>query len=61
MATATKLADLEEVLRSAHEGRPADPEVVRRIEGRAKNVKEEIRRCGITDLAVPLIRQARDE
>lgn len=61
MATATELADLEEVLRAARERRPADPEIVRRVEERASKVKEEIRRRGITDLAVPLIRQARDE
>ncbi|HEY5312754.1 MAG TPA: hypothetical protein VIK18_09550 [Pirellulales bacterium] len=61
MATATELADLEEVLRSAHDGRPAAPDVVRRVEEWASKVKEETRRRGITDLAVPLIRQARDE
>ena len=61
MATTIETADLEEVIRAAHERRPVDPETARRVEERANKVKEEILRNGITDLAVPLIRQARDE
>ena len=53
-------SDREELYRAAREGRRPDPEVVRRVRGRAEKVKEEIRRKGITDLAVPLIRDSRE-
>jgi hypothetical protein len=53
--------DLEEVLRAVAERRPVDPEVAKRVSDRAAQVKEEIARKGITDLAVPLIRSGREE
>jgi len=61
MSIADEMADLEEVLRASKERRPVDPEVAKRVEQRAKVVKDQLRRNGITDLAVPLIRSAREE
>ena len=61
MATTTENADLEEVCRAAAERRRVDPEVSRRVRERANAVREELRKRGMTDVAVSLIREARDE
>lgn len=61
MATAIETADLEEVCRAAIEKRPIDPEVSLRVRSRANAVREELRKRGATDVAVSLIREARDE
>jgi hypothetical protein len=54
-------ADLDEVLRAKREGRPVDQNIRRRIEARAAVVIEEIRKRGMTDIAVEVIRSSRDE
>jgi len=62
MATAIDIqADREELYRAIREKRRPDPDVARRVRERAEAVKEDIRKSGITDLAVPLIREAREE
>lgn len=61
MAIDSSTADIEEALRASKERRPVDPSVARRIEERAAIVIEEIRRKGVTDEAVPLVRAAREE
>jgi hypothetical protein len=61
MAATTENADLEEVCRAAAERRLVDPEVSRRVRARANAVREELRKRGRTDVAVSLIREARDE
>ena len=56
-------ADREEIIRLVAEGkRVTDPELRRRITGRADRVREEIvNQHGLVDWAVPMIREARDE
>jgi len=61
VATATEIADLEEVCRAAAERRPVDPEVSQRVRERADAVRKELRKRGMTDVAVSLIREVRDE
>jgi len=61
MATTIENTDLEEVCRAAAERRPVDPAVSRRVRERANAVREELRKRGMTDVAVSLIREARDE
>ena len=44
------LADLDAVMKRIIDGTPVDPEVSRRIEERAEQITEEIRRCrGVMD------------
>jgi predicted anti-sigma-YlaC factor YlaD len=62
MATATEQADHEEIVRAAAESRPVDPEVSKRVRERAEKIREEILRThGVLNVAVDLIREARDE
>ncbi|MGH7136450.1 MAG: hypothetical protein ACREHD_11975 [Pirellulales bacterium] len=55
------MSDLEAVCAALAERRPVDPVLARRIQERAEKVKEEIRRRGVTDMAVALVREIRDE
>jgi hypothetical protein len=56
-------ADLQEVLRLVSEGkRVTDPELRRRITERADEARREmLQRHGLTNIAVDLIREGRDE
>jgi hypothetical protein len=56
-------ADLQEVLRLVSEGkRVTDPELRRRITERADEARREmLRQHGLTNIAVDLVREARDE
>jgi hypothetical protein len=53
--------DLETVCAALAARRPVDPLVAQRVHQRAEQAKEEIRRKGITDVAVALVREIRDE
>jgi hypothetical protein len=56
------LADMQAVADAAAAGKPVDPEVARRIRERSERVQEElVRRYGIREIAVDLIRRGRDE
>ena len=55
------MSDLEAVCAALAQRRPVDPVVAKRIHERATKVKDEIRRKGITDVAVALVREIRDE
>lgn len=56
------LADMQAVADAVAAGRPIDPEVARRVQERSKKVQEElVRRYGVREIAVDLIRQTRDE
>jgi hypothetical protein len=63
MKTATPsqaLADLEALCQSY--GKPQDPELVKRVQERAREVRERVyREKGLLDVAVDLIRETRDE
>jgi hypothetical protein len=62
MATTTELqADHEEVTRALVEKRPVDADVARRVHQRATAARERLRRRGVTDVAVSLVREAREE
>jgi len=62
MATTTELqSDHEEVSRALAEKRPVDPDVAKRVHQRAAAARERLRLRGMTDVAVSLIREARDE
>jgi hypothetical protein len=50
--------DLRAVLDHAFKGRPLDAEVARRIEERAQTIRK---RLALTNIAVDLIRESRDE
>ena len=52
------MADLEEVIRLIPSGGVRDPELLRRIQERSARVREEL---GPTNIAVEIIRAARDE
>ena len=55
-------ADLQAVLDHVASGKPLDPEVARRVSERSRAVREElVRRFGIREIAVDLVRQGRDE
>ena len=56
------MADLEEVCRLIAGGKPVtDPELIRRIEGRAAAAREEaLRLFGVRDIGVDIIRAMRD-
>jgi hypothetical protein len=59
---ADALADLQTVADAAAAGTPVDPEVARRIRERSKTVQEElVKRFGIREIVVDLIRKGRDE
>ena len=63
MNTATfseSLADLEALCASV--GKAQDPELVKRVQERAREVRERVyREQGLLDMAVDLVREARDE
>lgn len=61
MATTVEHADLEALAQALAENKLPDAEIVRRIRERAGRVIDEIGRHGETNLAVPLIREAREE
>ena len=62
MATASETADHEEIARAAAERRPVDPEVSKRVRERAEKIREELfRKHGLLNVAVDLIREAREE
>jgi hypothetical protein len=61
MSTIEKNVELEEAVRFATTGK-ADPEILRKIHEDAARIREELRRkYGKTNLAVPLIREIREE
>jgi hypothetical protein len=51
-------ADLRAVLDHAFKGKPLDPAVARRVEDRAEAIRK---RLPLTNIAVDLIRESRDE
>jgi hypothetical protein len=56
------MADIQAVANAAAAGVPVDPAVARRVRERSKKVQEELlRRHGVREIAVDLIRQGRDE
>jgi len=62
MSTTTELqADHDEVSRALVEKRPVDPDVAKRVHARAAEARERLRRRGVTNVAVSLIREAREE
>jgi hypothetical protein len=61
MAIAPSIAaDRQELLQAALAGRRPDPEVSRRVQERAAKAREEMKKRGLTNIAVELIREARD-
>jgi hypothetical protein len=60
---ADEMADMEEVCRLISEGkRVTDPALRKRIHERSERVRREmLEKHGMTDIAVDLIREARDE
>lgn len=56
------LADMQAVAEAAAAGRPLDPEVARRVRERSERVQKELlKRYGVREIAVDLIRQGRNE
>lgn len=54
-------ADLEAVVAAVAAGKTPDPELARRVRERSRKATETVfQRCGVLDIAVDLIRQARD-
>ena len=54
-------ADTEAVIAKLMTGKPLDPETYRRIRERSEKITEEVqRKHGVLDIAVNLIRDARD-
>jgi len=60
---ADEMADMEEVCRLISEGKPVtDPALLKRIHDRAEQVRcAMLEKHGVTNIAVDLIREARDE
>ena len=54
-------ADFQAVVDHAFKGKPVDPEVSKRIDERAAKIQEALRKKPQTDIAVDLIREAREE
>ncbi len=54
-------ADAQAVIEHAFKRKPLDPEVSKRIHARADVIREELRQKETTNIAVDLIREARDE
>jgi hypothetical protein len=55
-------ADLEAICKAIVEKKPIDPAVSARVEERGKKARAELLRThGITNIAVDLVREARDE
>ncbi len=56
------LADMKETFRKAAAGGATDPELLRRIAERSEQVRQEIlRKHGVLDVAVGLVRETREE
>jgi len=55
------LQDLDSLCASAAAGQRVDPVVARRVQERASKVRDELRKKGMTEIAVELIREVRDE
>ena len=61
MIPADVLADLEEVIRQSGSGIVRDPELLRRVYERSAKAREEtLRRFGVQDAGVQIIREMRD-
>lgn len=61
MSVDTTTSDREAIVAARAEGRRVDPEVMKRVHERAEKVREEIRRKhGTLNVAVDLVREARD-
>jgi hypothetical protein len=61
-ADPVELADSQAVIEHLVHGRPLDPNVRRRVQERAAEVTERLRReYGTLDIAVDLVRQVREE
>jgi hypothetical protein len=55
-------ADLEAVIEHLATGEPLDIDVVRRVQERSRRTQEElVKKYGIREIAVELIRETRDE
>ena len=54
-------ADAQAMLDHAFKGKPLDPEVSRRVRMRAEKVWAEMRKKGVTNFAVDLLHESRDE
>lgn len=55
-------ADLEAVRAAIAAGRPVDPEIKKRVHARAEKIREEIlKKHGVLNVAVDLVRESRDE
>jgi 2-phosphoglycerate kinase len=54
-------ADSKAVLAHAFKGKPLDPEVAKRVHERAEEVREELRKKGVTNFTADLLRECRDE
>lgn len=56
------LADLEAIVRQGASGGVRDPELLRRVYERSAKAREELRqKYGLVDIAVPLVREIREE
>lgn len=56
------MADMQAVAEAAAARRPLDPEVARRVRERSEKVQAELlKRHGVREIAVNLIRQGREE
>ena len=56
--TSQSVQDLEAVIAAASEGRPVDPQVAQRIKERSDTIRAQL---PATNIAVELIREARDQ
>jgi hypothetical protein len=54
-------ADTQALLDHVFKRKPVDPEVSKRVRARAEKVRQELRNKGVTDFAVDLLRESRDE
>lgn len=56
------MADMQAVSDAVVAGKPVDPEIVRRVRERSRMAQEELlRRHGVREIAVELVREIRDE
>jgi hypothetical protein len=55
-------ADLEAICKAIAEKKPIDPAITRRVRERSRQAREELLRLhGVRDIAVELVREAREE
>ncbi len=54
-------ADFQAVVDHAFKGKPVDPAISQRIDERAARIQDSLRKKPKTDIAVDLIREAREE